>query len=261
VRVLVLRAHRRRLHALRSPAPSLEALPTLLRKLWMRWGLRRSGVGALVVGSRGVWTRPERRRQERRLRGLAVRVRVISDAQAAYFGALGDRPGILILAGTGSIAIGRNRSGRWGRAGGLGPLLGDEGSAFWIGREWLRSVSRGEDFAPARAIVSGPDAVARIAGLAPRVLMRTRTGHPLARRTVSEAQLHLARLAGALARNLRLRAPVTISWAGRLLDDQHFRSGLRRRLRGSGLGVRLVAPESAPVVGTARMALDLIRHG
>jgi glucosamine kinase len=208
-----------------------------------------------------VWTRPERQHQERRLRALARRVRVISDAEAAYFGALGDRPGILILAGTGSIAIGRSRAGRWERSGGLGPLLGDEGSAFWIGREWLRSVSRGEDFAPVRAMVSGPDAVARIAALAPRVLRLARAGHPMARQIVTGAQHHLAWLASALARDLRLTAPVTVSWAGRLLDDQHFRSGLRRRLKGSGLGVRLVSPETPPVMGTARMALDLSRHG
>ena len=257
MRAVVLGAGGRRLRSISAPAPSQAALPAFLKSLWSRWGLSRARVGALVAGSRGVWTRPEQRRAERRLRSFARTVRVISDAQAAYSGALGDRAGILILAGTGSIAIGRNKKGRWARAGGLGPLLGDEGSAFWIGRQWLRATSRGEDFAPARAVVSRPDAVARIARLAPQVLKRCWKGHPASRRIVAEAHGHLAELARALARDLRLRKPVTVSWAGGLLGDARFRSGLRRQLKRSGLSVRMVPPETSPVMATARMALAL----
>jgi glucosamine kinase len=260
-RAVALGANGRRLRSLRSPAPPLTGLPVFLRSLWKRWGLSRSQVGALVVGSRGIWTRPEQKRHERRLQAFARRVRVISDAQAAYSGAMGDRPGILVLAGTGSIAIGRSENGRWARAGGLGPLLGDEGSAFWIGRQWLRAASRGEDFAPVRAIISGPGAVARIAALAPRVLRRARNGHPIARRIVAEAKRHLAGLAEALTRELRLKEPVAVSWAGSLLGNQHFRSGFRRQLRMSQLSVQMVSPGASPLIATARMALDLLRHG
>ena len=112
-----------------------------------------------------------------------------------------------------------------------------------------------------RAIVSAPDAVARIAALAPRVLRHARNGHPIARRIVAEARRHLAGLAEVLARDLRLKEPVTVSWAGSLLADQSFRSGLRRQLGKSGLSVRMVPPETSPVMTTGRMALDLLRHG
>lgn len=257
VRVLVVGPDGRRLRSLSAPAPPLARLPVFLKSHWKRWGLQRSRVRGLVVGSKGVWTLAERRRQERRLRALARRVQVISDAQAAYSGAVGNRPGILVLAGTGSIAVGRSGAGRWVRAGGLGPLLGDEGSSFWIGREWLRAGSRGEDLAPARALIGRPDAVARIAALTPQVLRRAQRGDPIARRIVSEAQRHLAGLIGALVRELRLGEPATLSWAGSLLDDRDFRSGLRRRLGRAGLRLRMVAPEAAPVTATARMALDL----
>ena len=255
VRAALLGAEGRRVHTLTAPAPPLTALPGFLRSHWKRWGLRRSRVGALVVGSRGVWTRAERKREEQRLQALARRVLVISDAQAAYAGALGDRPGILILAGTGSIAVGRSGTGRWARAGGLGPLVGDEGSAFWIGREWL---SRGEELAAVRAVVSRPDAVARIARMAPRVLGRARRGHPIARRIVSQAQRHLAGLVGAVARELRLQEPLAVSWAGSLLDDERFRSGLRRQLGRAGFRLRMPVPEASPVMATARMALELL---
>ena len=93
-------------------APSMADLPGFLRRLWRQWGLSPQRVGALVVATKGVWTPAERRREARRLRGLAGRVRVVSDVEAAFLGALGDRPGVLIVAGTGSIVLGRNPRGR-----------------------------------------------------------------------------------------------------------------------------------------------------
>jgi N-acetylglucosamine kinase-like BadF-type ATPase len=75
-------------------------------------------------------------------------VRIVSDAHAAYFGAIGAGPGVLLIAGTGSIAVGRTPEGSMIRAGGWGPHFGDEGSGYWIGRAAvqaaLRSVDAGE---------------------------------------------------------------------------------------------------------------------
>jgi N-acetylglucosamine kinase-like BadF-type ATPase len=53
-----------------------------------------------------------------------------------------DDPGVVIIAGTGSIAYGRDAAGRTARAGGWGYLLGDEGGGFWIGRAALSAVVR-----------------------------------------------------------------------------------------------------------------------
>ena len=149
----------------RAPTPGVAGLPAVLDRLWRRWQLSRRDVAALGVASRGIWTAGERRALARRLRRFAPRVVVISDVEAAYLSALGATAGVLLLAGTGSIALGRDRGGRFTRAGGLGPLLGDDGSAFAIGRAWLRAGST----APARVrrIVTAPDAVARVAALAP----------------------------------------------------------------------------------------------
>src|SRR4029450_8111941 len=135
--------------------------------------LLRSVVGPAVVTSlvgaaRGVWSERERSVTRRMLRGLAQRVEVISDVEAALLGALDGRPGILVLAGTGSIVMGRDSQGRVARTGGLGPLIGDEGSAFWLGREWLRLTPKGAGIA--RALARRPDAGARIAAFAPLVL-------------------------------------------------------------------------------------------
>src|SRR5256885_13682201 len=115
----------------------LRRLAPLLRAIWRRRGWRPDRVAALVVASRAIWTAPECRALARRLTGLAQRRRVVADAQAALLGALGDRPGLLVLAGTGSVVIGHHAGRPWARPGGRGPPLGDEGSAFWLRREWL----------------------------------------------------------------------------------------------------------------------------
>ncbi len=251
----------RRVYRAERPAVDVSRLAGLLRAVWRRWRLSPRRIGALVVASRGVWTQAERRRVERALRGVARRVRVMSDAQAAWEGALGSGAGLLVLAGTGSIVIGRNAAGTWGRAGGLGPLLGDEGSAFWIAREWLRATTAGEDFAPVRAIVHGPAPVARIAALAPRVLSRARRGDRVAGRVVREAQRHLARQALAAARSLRLRAPIRMSWAGSLLvADPWFRAGLIREVRRARGRAQWVAPVEPPVSAAVRLAEAMLER-
>jgi N-acetylglucosamine kinase-like BadF-type ATPase len=223
--------------------------------------LRRRGwrdVGALVLGSRGIWTVAERRALARPLGRVARRVEVLSDAQLAHLGALGGGPGVLILAGTGSIVVGCDRRGRWTRAGGFGPLLGDEGSGFWLGRAWLRATTRGEDFLPARRLIQAADPVRRIAALAPSVIARARGGDTRARRIVAEGQRDLAGAARDVARELRLPAPITVSWAGSVLDNAWFRAGVARALARAGARARGRAPALAPVEAAARRAAQIV---
>jgi N-acetylglucosamine kinase-like BadF-type ATPase len=67
-----------------------------------------------------------------------VRTRVAPDATTAWLGAFLGRPGIAVIAGTGSVAVGGS-PGALQRAGGHGHLVGDEGSGYWIGRMALRA--------------------------------------------------------------------------------------------------------------------------
>ena len=252
IRVIARRGPRTTLRA-RVPATRVRDLGTFLHRTLASFPRPSS----LVVASRGVWTVTERRRVARNLRTAAARVHVISDAQAALLGALGERPGVLILAGTGSIALARDARGRWARAGGLGPLLGDEGSAFWLGRAWLRATSEGEDFMPARRLIRAPDAIARIAALAPRVIRQARAGEPRARRIVRDGQAHLAAFAVNAARKLRLRRPIAMSWAGRLLADDWFRGGVVRAVARAGVRARWLVPASDAVTAAADLAARL----
>ena len=77
--------------------------------------------------------------------GIAETVHTGTDADAAFRDAFGSDPGILLISGTGSIALGRGVDGSTVSIGGWGVLLGDEGSGYAMGMEALRAVVRGED--------------------------------------------------------------------------------------------------------------------
>jgi N-acetylglucosamine kinase-like BadF-type ATPase len=73
------------------------------------------------------------------------RITVTDDALIALAGATAGEPGLIVIAGTGSIAFGRNGAGKTARAGGWGYIFGDEGSAFDIARQALRAALRYEE--------------------------------------------------------------------------------------------------------------------
>jgi N-acetylglucosamine kinase-like BadF-type ATPase len=155
--------------------------------------------------------------------GCAVRVRVTGDVDAAFHDAFGNGPGMLLIAGTGSIAFGRSAHGEWVRVGGWGDLLGDEGSGYALGLGALRAVARAEDgrgrptslaelalrhaarARPAELIAWAAAATkADIAALAPAVLAEAGRGDAVARalaaEAVSELIAHVEAMTARLAR-------------------------------------------------------------
>src|SRR6476469_4070070 len=68
------------------------------------------------------------------------------DHVIAHRAAFGTSHGVLVISGTGSIAFGRNQGGETARAGGWGPNVSDEGSAFWVGREAVTAALNAFDF-------------------------------------------------------------------------------------------------------------------
>src|SRR2546421_10859269 len=77
--------------------------------------------------------------------GLARRVRVMADGEVALSTAFADGTGIIVSAGTGSIAYARDPTGQLHRAGGYGWQLGDEGGGYWLGRRALDVAARAHD--------------------------------------------------------------------------------------------------------------------
>jgi glucosamine kinase len=79
---------------------------------------------------------------------LATPIDVVGDHQTSLEAAFETGPGIIVIAGTGSAAYGRNVQGQTARAGGWGFAIGDEGSAHWIGRSAVIAVLRASDLPP-----------------------------------------------------------------------------------------------------------------
>jgi N-acetylglucosamine kinase-like BadF-type ATPase len=77
--------------------------------------------------------------------GFKSHLLVVNDALVALVAGVGSEPGVVLIAGTGSIAYGVNPAGLAARAGGWGFVLGDEGSGYWIGRQALAAVVREAD--------------------------------------------------------------------------------------------------------------------
>jgi N-acetylglucosamine kinase-like BadF-type ATPase len=105
----------------------------------------RSGpAAAICLGIAGV----DRAEDAAVIRGILRRigqkapVLVVNDALIALEAGAGDGPGIVIIAGTGSICYGRNEKGQAARAGGWGYILADEGSGWWIGQRAIMAVMR-----------------------------------------------------------------------------------------------------------------------
>jgi N-acetylglucosamine kinase-like BadF-type ATPase len=73
------------------------------------------------------------------------RTLVTHDGLIALAGATAGEPGAIVIAGTGSIAFGRNVSGKTARAGGWGYVFGDEGGGFYIARQALRAALKFEE--------------------------------------------------------------------------------------------------------------------
>lgn len=184
-----------------------------------------SGAQLVGVGVPGLRGDAARAALAGRLRELCRRpVAVAEDVRTARIAAFAGGPGIVVIAGTGSNALGEDAAGRQARAGGHGFLLGDEGSGWWIGREAVRAALRDRDgLGPATALTARVEAAfgtldGAVAGLhadpTDRTLLSRLTrpvadaaadGDEVAAATLDRAADELAALAGAVRR--RLAAP------------------------------------------------------
>ena len=187
--------------------------------------------------------------------------------------------GILIVSGTGSVVYGRTADGRDHRVGGRGPILGDEGSGFDIGRRALRAAARAADGrGPATALETvipkrlGLDAVDDlvpwlspfakdgVAGLAPIVFEAASDGDAVARDILDDAARRLAcgveAVVGRLWPGEGSEGPPRVVFSGGVLRAQPgFRQALTDMIAPAVRGAEHVVPEMSGGVGAARVAL------
>jgi N-acetylglucosamine kinase-like BadF-type ATPase len=207
--------------------------------------------------------------------GLAPEVHVDHDAAAALAGGLCLAPGVVIVAGTGSVAFGVDRDGNRARCGGWGPLLDDEGSGYAIGREVLRAAMRAHDGrGPATALADAVLArfalttlaalkqavrgvgVDEVAAVAPLAFAAARAGDAEALRILRRAGGDLATMIGAVARALGWASSTfpLITVGGVFEAGDLITSPMIEALRAAGVRAEPRAAALPPELGAALLA-------
>ncbi len=222
------------------------------------------------------------------LRELAHRLELTSperlgvdhDARVALAGGLSGRPGLVLIAGTGSACFGINATGERHLAGGWGHLLADEGSGYWLGLQALRAAvhafdGRGqrtalEQQALAFLEVRAPEDImhrlyvvglsrTELAAFSPITLELAISGDLVARDIVERGAEALAETVEAAARRLNLSAP-EMATVGGVLGSEVMLEPLRSQLMARLPEMRLVAAEQSPAHGACLLARMLLAH-
>ena len=246
-------------------------------------GVRRSDVAASVVGLAGVKRADLRAAMRAALSDLgAGSLEIVTDSEIALYGATEGRPGLVIIAGTGSVCRGRNSRGRPATAGGWGPLAGDEGSGAWMARRALQAVAKATDGRGPRtslvelacdffnvaaaedlstAIYAPSITNQRIAGFGRHVIEAARRRDPVSREIVEEAGRELGQAAGAVVRKLRMqRERFVVGYVGGVFNaGELILEPLREELASVAPRAYLAPPALAPAEAAARMAVEQVR--
>lgn len=213
-----------------------------------------------------------------------ARVVVVNDALVALVAAVGPAPGVVIVAGTGSIAYGRNAENRAARAGGWGYVLGDEGGGYWIGRQALRAVVRASDgrgrptsltarilshFEVAHvqelvpAVYRRPLTPTAVAALADCVREAHQEGDAVAAEILDGAANELVVAARSVTRQLAMEGeafPLVLA-GGMFRAVPWLAAELPERLRSVAPRSRAIRLEEDPANGAVRLALEALHGG
>jgi glucosamine kinase len=212
-------------------------------------------------------------------RDVAEEIVVETDAMVALEDAFGGRSGVLLIAGTGSIAYGRSPAGMLARCGGWGVTFGDEGSGAWIGRRALSVVAAAHDGREPETALTGailtaaqlneveqliPWAIAAdretLAALAPSVLAMAMQDDGRANSIIDVAVEELVLHVRSLARRLFVddRAAFDLALTGGLMHrGSLLRKRLERRLRAAVPGATVRVEEIDGARGAVKLALRL----
>jgi len=259
-----------------------EALATAIRQACAVAQVAPSQIQRVCVGLAGA-ARPEVRDRVLAILSEIIpgEVEVVGDIVITLQAAFGRGPGVIVIAGTGSIAYGRNTKCQTARAGGWGFAISDEGSGHWIGRTLVAAAIRASDegegegqnarvleslmkswhvetreqLVPAANATPPPD----FSALFPLALSLADSGDLIARDVLTQAGAELAKLGGTVIRRLFPQSdsvPVAMSggvFGSSALVRQVFYNNLRSAHPAAVINPGVIEP--------VRGALELARTG
>ena len=229
VRLVLTNKKNKKIRRLKIPSIPLDQIPHLIQSALNQWKVNQCS--QLKIGAKGVWKKKNKRMLALKLKKLAKKVIVLSDVEMAYKNTFGTKPGILLIAGTGSIAYGKDIKGRWARAGGLGPKLNlDKSSGKGIQKKSYSSLpnksfglNKNED----------NKSVRESAALAKNIIERAEKKEPLPYKIVLEAINHLAGLVVNVSKKLDFNHQICVSLQGGLFKNRFFLKLFLKNLRKS----------------------------
>lgn len=251
------------------------ALSAAVRQACTVAGVKLSDIARACVGASGAGraeTRDALRRGMEKL--VSGEIEIVADTEIALQAAFGGGPGLVVIAGTGAIACGRNARGQAARASGWGFAISDEGSGHWIGREALRTALRAYDegdsppvlenlmrslgAATHEQLVVRANATTDFAALLPAVLEAAAAGDTVALRVLSDAAHELAASADVVLRRLFSPGePAPVAMVGGVFRNssvvrQVFYNAVEAAFPGAAIQATVIEP--------AQGALELARH-
>lgn len=204
-----------------------------------------------------------------------------TDARIALAGANDLQPGVVVIAGTGSIACGINARGQFARAGGWGPAMGDEGSGYYIGRRALAAVVMAYDERGAATSLTGPicqhfhvetppelppviynepvKVMHEIAQLSKLVVAHAQTGDVVALDILADAAYELGRAVNTVIKKLGMQGEAfRVAYVGGVFGAGELVLGLLRLvIQEYAPNAILAPPLISPVHGAVKLAMAL----
>jgi len=207
-------------------AKTRDALHSAVRQACTTANITSDQIRRICIGASGA-ARPEIAAKIRAILNelTPAVVEVVGDMVIALEAAFGSGPGVIAIAGTGSIVWGRDITGRTARAGGWGFAISDEGSGHWIGRRAISDILQAHDEGQETALtamvfhawsLTTLDELVQKANalpppdfprLFPAVLRAAEQADPTARKLLAESAIHLANLAAMVIRRLAAEPP------------------------------------------------------
>jgi N-acetylglucosamine kinase-like BadF-type ATPase len=248
--------------------------------------VRREDIVAAQVGLAGARRLELSMRMREALSNLGIAdIQVCGDADIALYGATANGgPGVVVIAGTGSVCCGVNARGRRVWAGGWGPIAGDEGGGAWIARRAIRAVAHASDGrGPKTSLMSAacnyfhvttPDDLStaiyaptitneRLAGFGKHVVDAAKAKDAVAREILNEGARELGLMIAAVIRNLKLEDErFQVGYVGGVFNSagELILAPMREPLKQIAPKAFLAPPSFSPAVAAARMARERANH-
>ncbi|GAB6169115.1 BadF/BadG/BcrA/BcrD ATPase family protein [Clostridium carnis] len=211
---------------------------------------------------------------------MEVPYMIDNDAVNGWAAGTACKAGINMVAGTGSIAYGRNDEGKLARCGGFGPGIGDDGSAYWIALKTINEYTKQKDGRKEETILTKileenydinykyeiVDIVFNklkfnrtdVAGFSKICFLAAEAGCPVAKKIFEDAAEAIFEHVYALSKELGFKDEFVLSYTGGVFKSgKHVIEPLKEKIAASGLKCKIQEPELDPWNGAALLAYKL----